>query len=277
MAPEAFEVKWEVSSDAGFKRVVRDGIVTAAPGNAHAVHVEVQGLAPGREYFYRFLCGGETSATGRTRTAPEAGRGDDRLRFAFASCQQYEQGYFVAHRHLAEENADLVIFLGDYIYESSWGRDHVRKHGSAEPTTLDEYRNRYALYKSDRDLQKSHAAAPWLVTWDDHEVDNDYADDRSEELDPSFLKRRAAAYKAFLEHMPLRRSVLLDGGGIRLYDRHAWGSLATIHMPRPPRRAAARGGDGEAAGRAHLDRRGSHLAGRQARDPQIKTPRMPRR
>jgi alkaline phosphatase D len=230
MAPEALEVRWDVASDEAFKRIVRDGAATASPGNAHAVHVEVDGLAPGREYFYRFLCGGETSAAGRTRTAPEAGRGDDRLRFAFASCQQYEQGYFVAHRHLAEENADLVVFLGDYIYESSWGRDHVRKHGAAEPTTLDEYRNRYGLYKSDRDLQKSHAAAPWLVTWDDHEVENDYADDRSEELDPSFLKRRAAAYQAFLEHMPLRRSVLLEGGGIRLYGRHAWGSLATIHM-----------------------------------------------
>ena len=230
MEPEALEVKWEVASDEGFKRVLQSGVGLANPGNAHAVHVEVEGLAPGREYFYRFLCGGETSAVGRTRTAPAAGRGDDRMRFAFASCQQYEQGYFVAHRHLAEEGVDLVIFLGDYIYESSWGRDHVRKHGTAEPATLEEYRNRYGLYKLDRDLQKNHAAAPWIVTWDDHEVDNDYADDRSEELDPSFLKRRAAAYKAFLEHMPLRRSVLLDGGGIRLYDRHAWGSLAQIHL-----------------------------------------------
>jgi alkaline phosphatase D len=230
MAPEALEVRWEVAGDEGFKGVVRSGATLANPANAHAVHVEAQGLAPGREYFYRFLCGGETSGVGRTRTAPEAGRGDDHMRFAFASCQQYEQGYFVAHRHLAEENPDLVIFLGDYIYESSWGRDHVRKHGSAEPATLEEYRNRYGLYKSDPDLKKSHAAAPWIVTWDDHEVDNDYADDRSEELDPSFLKRRAAAYKAFLEHMPLRRSVLLEGGGIRLYDRHAWGSLAQFHL-----------------------------------------------
>ena len=230
MAPDALEVKWEVAADEGFKRIAQSGGTVASPGNAHAVHVEVDGLAPGREYFYRFLCGGEASPVGRTRTAPEAGRGDDRLRFAFASCQQYEQGYFTAHRHMAAENADLVIFLGDYIYESSWGRDHVRKHGSAEPATLEEYRNRYALYKSDRDLQESHAAAPWIVTWDDHEVDNDYADDRSEELDPSFLKRRAAAYKAFLEHMPLRRSALLEGGGVRLYDRHPWGSLATIHL-----------------------------------------------
>jgi alkaline phosphatase D len=230
MDPQSLPVRWEIAEDEGFGRIVRDGAAAAQPANAHAVHIEVEGLAPAREYFYRFHCADATSATGRTRTAPEAGKGDERLRLAFASCQQYEQGYFTAHRHLAAEGADLVVFLGDYIYESSWGRDHVRKHGSAEPATLEEYRNRYGLYKSDRDLQQSHAAAPWLVTWDDHEVDNDYAADRSEELDPAFLQRRAAAYKAFLEHMPLRRSVLQEGGGVRLYDRHAWGSLATVHL-----------------------------------------------
>ena len=230
MQPETVDVRWEVADDAAFRRIVRKGSALAAPGNAHAVHVEVEGLAPGRGYHYRFLCGDAASPTGRTRTAPEDGKGDERLRLAFASCQQYEQGYFVAHRHLADEDADLIAFLGDYIYESSWGRDHVRKHGSAEPVTLDEYRARYALYKSDADLQKSHACAPWIVTWDDHEVDNDYAANRSEELDPQFPLRRAAAYKAFLEHMPLRRSVLVEGGGIRLYDRHAWGGLATLHV-----------------------------------------------
>jgi alkaline phosphatase D len=130
---------------------------------------------------------------------------------------------------LAAEGVDLVAFLGDYIYESSWGREHVRKHSAGEPRTLAEYRNRYAQYKSDADLQVAHAAAPWLVIWDDHEVDNDYADDRSEDLDPAFLARRAAAYRAFLEHMPIRRSALLEGGGIRIYDRHEWGELATIH------------------------------------------------
>jgi len=230
MDPEPVEVRWEVADDEGFKRIVRRGSALASPANVHAVHVEVEGLSPAREYHYRFLAGGATSATGRTRTAPERGKADERLRLAFASCQHYEQGFFVAHRHLAAENVDLVAFLGDYIYESSWGRDHVRKHNAPEPVSLAEYRNRYALYKSDADLQRAHAAAPWIVTWDDHEVDNDYANDRSEDLDPSFLARRAAAYKAFLEHMPLRRSVLLEGGGIRLYDRHEWGSLATIHV-----------------------------------------------
>jgi alkaline phosphatase D len=230
MDPEPVEVRWEVAGDEGFKRILRKGVAIAAPVNAHAVHVEVDGLSPAREYHYRFLAGGAVSTAGRTRTAPQRGKGDERLRLAFASCQQYEQGFYVAHRHLAAENPDLIAFLGDYIYESSWGRDHVRKHNAPEPRTLDEYRGRYALYKSDADLQKAHACAPWIVTWDDHEVANDYADDRSQDLDPGFLERRAAAYKAFLEHMPLRRSVLLEGGGIRLHDRHDWGSLAAIHV-----------------------------------------------
>ena len=230
MPPEAVEVRWEVAEDEAFRKVVRKGAAPAMPANAHAVHVEADGLAPAREYFYRFLAAGEASPVGRTRTAPEPGRGDERMKLALASCQQYEQGYYVAHRHLAAEDVDLVLFVGDYIYESTWGRQHVRKHHKSEPHDLAGYRDRYALYKTDADLQKSHAAAPWVVTWDDHEVDNDYADDRSEDLDPKFLLRRAAAYKAFYEHMPLRRSVLLAGGAMRIYGRLDWGSLASFHV-----------------------------------------------
>jgi alkaline phosphatase D len=230
MDPEPAEVRWEVAEDDAFKRIVRSGVAIAPPEGAHSVHVEVDGLAPSRVYHYRFHCADATSAGGRTRTAPEAGRGDERLRLAVANCQQYEQGWFVAHRHLANEDVDLVAFVGDYIYESSWGREHVRKHGAAEPATLAEYRDRYALYKSDPDLQKSHAAAPWVVIWDDHEVDNDYAGDRSEELDPAFAKRRTAAYKAFVEHMPVRRSVLVAGGGVRIHQRLDWGTLAKLHL-----------------------------------------------
>ena len=230
MDPERVEVRWEVAEDDGFRRIVRQGAAIAAPEHAHSVHVEVDGLAPAHGYHYRFHCGGATSGTGRTRTAPEAGRGDERLKLALASCQQYEQGWFTAHRHMAADEADLVAFVGDYIYESSWGRDHVRKHGAAEPGTLADYRDRHALYKTDPDLQKSHAAAPWVVIWDDHEVDNDYAGDRSEELDPSFLKRRAAAYQAFMEHMPLRRSVLLADGAMRIYGGFQWGGLARLHL-----------------------------------------------
>lgn len=230
MDPEAVEVRWELAEDTAFGRVVRRGTQLAQPATAHAVHVEVDGLEPGREYHYRFIAGGEASAPARTRTAPAPGRGDERLRLALASCQQFEQGYYVAHRHLAAEAVDLVAFVGDYIYESSGGREPVRKHATGEPHTLDEYRGRYAQYKMDRDLQASHACAPWIVTWDDHEVDNDYAADRAEDLEPDFLARRTAAYRAYLEHMPLRPSVLLASGGMRIHDRHRWGALATLHV-----------------------------------------------
>ncbi len=147
-----------------------------------------------------------------------------------ASCQQYEQGWFTAHRHLVAEDPDLVAFVGDYIYESSWGREHVRKHHIGEPYDLAQYRDRHAQYRTDPDLQAAHACAPWLVTWDDHEVDNDYANDRGEDLLPDFLRRRAAAYRAYFEHMPLRARVLRPDGEVRLYDRHAWGSLASLHV-----------------------------------------------
>jgi alkaline phosphatase D len=131
---------------------------------------------------------------------------------------------------MVKEDLDLVAFLGDYIYESSWGRQHVRKHAGPEPETLAQYRTRYAQYKTDADLKAMHAAAPWVVTWDDHEVDNDYADDESEHLDPQFLLRRAAAYQAYYEHMPLAKSALPRGPNMRLYDRFAFGNLAEFFV-----------------------------------------------
>ena len=229
MDPEPVAVRWEIAEDDAFRRIVGSGTATALPQNAHAVHVEPEGLEPARVYHYRFHCADATSPEARTRTAPAPGRGDDRLRLALANCQQYEQGWFTAHRHLAADEPDLVAFVGDYIYESSWGREHVRKHGTAEPGTLSDYRDRYALYKLDADLQKSHSVAPWVAIWDDHEVDNDYASDRSEELDPSFLRRRAVAYKAFAEHMPLPRS-MTGPGGVRIHDRLDWAGLARLHL-----------------------------------------------
>lgn len=230
LPPAAIEVRWEVADDEGFRRIVGSGATLAEPLLAHSVHVEVSGLAPARWYWYRFMAGDAVSPVGRTRTAPTAGAAVDRLRFAFASCQQYEQGFYAAHRHLAAEDLDLVVFLGDYIYESSWGSRHVRKHEGPEPTTLEQYRNRYARYKSDPDLQRSHAVFPWLVTWDDHEVDNDYANDRAEDLDPDFLVRRAAAYQAYWEHMPLRTGARPNGPHMQLYGRHEFGRLARFHV-----------------------------------------------
>src|SRR5262245_1534291 len=232
MSAEPVRVDWDVATDERFERTVQSGHAQALAQEAHTAHVEVQGLEPDRWYWYRFRVGGEVSPTGRTRTAPAPTATPDRLRLAFASCQQYEQGFYTAYRHMVADDLDLVIHLGDYIYESSWGRDHVRKHNAPEPITLDDYRGRFALYKTDPDLQAAHAAYPWLVTWDDHEVSNDYADDRDERLHPRewFLARRAAAYQAYYEHMPLRRGAVPFGPPMRLYTGVSYGGLAEFHV-----------------------------------------------
>jgi alkaline phosphatase D len=232
LAPIAIPVRWEVARDETFASLAASGSVDAQPGWAHAVHAEPAGLEADRWYWYRFIAGGAASPVGRLRTAPAAEARPARLRFAFASCQHYEQGWFSAHRHIANDDLDLVVFLGDYIYESSWGREHVRKHDRPEPYTLDDYRARYALYKSDPDLQAAHRAFPWVVTWDDHEVDNDYANDRAEDGMPAaqFLLRRAAAYKAYFEHMPLPSRMRPGGPHMRLYTSLSWGTLAKFHI-----------------------------------------------
>ncbi|MFN2646283.1 MAG: alkaline phosphatase [Burkholderiales bacterium] len=232
MAPEVIPVGWQVARDEQLRRVVASGTAYATPEWSHAVHVEVAGLEPRRRYWYRFTAGEAASPVGCTRTAPAPSAPAARLRFAFASCQQYEQGYFGAYRHIVADEPDLLIHLGDYIYESSWGRDHVRSHASGEAITLDDYRRRYALYKSDPDLQLAHAACPWLATWDDHEVQNDYANDRSQFLDAPewFLARRAAAYRAWYEHMPVPRHMVPFGPKARIYTRSGYGALANFFV-----------------------------------------------
>lgn len=225
-------VEWSIAEDERLQRVVRRGEAMAEPQWAHSVHVEVGDLKPDRPYWYRFTVNGKASATGRTRTAAAPAVRLPALRFAFASCQQYEQGWFSALRHIAAEDIDAVVHLGDYIYELSWGRQLVRRHEVGRPTTLDEYRDRHALYKSDPDLQAAHAAHPWIVTWDDHEVDDDYTDDISPLVKESgrFLAQRAAAYRAFWEHMPLPVSMRPQGPSLRLYDRLRFGDLAEFHV-----------------------------------------------
>jgi alkaline phosphatase D len=232
LGPETIPVAWELARDAQMKNVAASGTAYASADWAHSVHVEAMGLEPGRDYWYRFTAGDAQSPVGRTRTAPGFGASPKRLRFAFASCQHYEQGFFGAYRHMVADDPDLILFLGDYIYESSWGVNHVRKHNGPEPIALEDYRIRYALYKGDADLQAAHAACPWIATWDDHEVENDYANDRSENLDHPewFLARRAAAYKAWYEHMPARREMLPFGPHARIYTRAAFGNLANFFV-----------------------------------------------
>ncbi len=230
--PAPVPVRWEVAADEAMRDIVSSGVESATPEWAHSVHAEVKGLAPGRWYWYRFAAGDAVSPTGRLLIAPRREAPVGRLRFAFASCQQYEQGYYGAWRHVVRDDPELVVFLGDYIYESSWGRRHVRKQNPGEPYTLEEYRMRYACYKSDPDLQAAHAACAWLATWDDHEVDNDYADDRGGDgmTGARFLARRAAAYRAYYEHMPLPARMRPDGPHMRIHTQFGWGALARFYL-----------------------------------------------
>lgn len=226
-------VRWEIAADARFRKIIGSGEAMAAPQFAHAVHVQAQSLAPSHWYWYRFMAGDAVSTVGRARTAPAAEDGRGKVAFAVASCQHYEHGHYAAYRDMAAQELDFVVHVGDYIYEGSWGRrDKVREHHTPEPYTLADYRNRYAQYKTDPQLQAAHAACPWLVTWDDHEVDNDYANDRSQDLDPvdAFLARRAAAYQAYYEHMPLPPGTFSGGPNMKIYGSHAMGTIAHIQL-----------------------------------------------
>lgn len=225
----------EIAEDPLMQRIVRRGLARAEAAFAHSVHLEVAGLKPGRPYWYRFMTHEAASPIGCARTAPSETQGIDNFRFGFVSCSNYEQGYFSAYRHLAAEAPDLVLFLGDYIYETVQPRDKpsVRRHSDGEiPTTLPGYRNRYAQYRLDPDLQALHAAAPSLAIWDDHEVQNDYAGEWASNFEPpaQFLQQRAGAYQAFYEHMPLRPSRCLQGAEMRIYDRYAFGDLVRFSM-----------------------------------------------
>jgi alkaline phosphatase D len=238
-----FTLRWEVAHDEGFTRLARSGQVQALPALAHAVHAEVAGLEPERWYFYRFMLGDAVSPVGRTRTLPRPQDEPARLRLAYASCQRWEHGYYAAWRHLRADAPDAVLFLGDYIYEYPGAANAVRAVTGGWVRTLDEYRARYALHRSDADLQAMHAACPWLVTWDDHEVQNDYAGLHEGTGVPllgtvdDFPARRAAAYQAWYEHMPVRSTMLTQGlpglargAELRLYQQLPWGRLATLHL-----------------------------------------------
>jgi len=231
----AVPVRWEVARDEAFRRVVRRGRTSATPELAHSVHVEVDGLRPDTEYFFRFDAGGHTSDPARTITAPGRAQATAApYRFAFVSCQDYQDGFFTAYRHLAEEDVKLVVHLGDYIYEGAADPEKPRVHEGPEPVTLDAYRARHALYRTDPDLQLAHARLPFVVTFDDHEVDNDWSadvpQDPEKQSPEQWLARRIAAFQAYYEHMPVRRRQLPRGAEIRLFRRVRVGDLATFHV-----------------------------------------------
>jgi alkaline phosphatase D len=232
---EPIPVGWEIATDEEFGDVVTSGETTADRALAHSVHVDATGLEPDTWYWYRFTVGDRTSPVGRTRTAPPEGAPVDSLRFAFASCQNREHGYWPAHDHLSQEDLDVVFFLGDYIYEYV-DPASVRPNETPVPVDLATYRQRWGEYKVDPALQAAHVRFPWVCTWDDHEVEDNYADDvpAVPEEDgglsrEEFLERRAAAYQAYYEHLPLRVEPP-DGSDFPIHRQLAWGSLASFFV-----------------------------------------------
>ena len=222
-------VTWEMASDEGMKNIVQSGKKLATPQLGHSIHVETKGLKSDRWYWFRFRVGGYESAIGRTRTTPQEAVMAKQLRFAVTSCQHFEQGLYTGYEQMVADNPDLVFHLGDYIYEYAGNKKRIRTHIGPEIETLPHYRRRYNQYRTDVLLQKIHASCSWVVTWDDHEFDNNYANQISEQRGVdivAFLKRRAAAYQAYYEMMPLRNTSIPVGPDMKLYRRSNYGSLA---------------------------------------------------
>lgn len=239
-------VDWEVATDSGFGNIVAQGNTVATAASDHTVHVDAGGLEPATEYFYRFIVAdgdyaGQVSPIGRTKTAPAAQAQVSELNFALASCANWESGYFGAYRHMADygSNLDFVAFVGDYIYEYGIG-EYAGKHGVVRPhspaqeiVTLRDYRIRYGQYRGDKNLQDAHAAAPWIVMWDDHESANNswregaenHTDGRAE---GDWATRRAAALQAYREWQPMRVTSTTDTG--RLYRTFTFGDLMELTM-----------------------------------------------
>jgi alkaline phosphatase D len=234
MPPVEVPVRWEIATDERFRKVVRSGRRTTGPDLGHSVHVDARGLDPARDYWYRFRVGDFESATGRTRTAPAAGRRLDRLAFAVTSCQSYQAGYYTAYEQLSRDDVAFVVFLGDYIYELPGGS--VRNHNLPPSETLDDFRRHYAAHHADAQLQAAHAAAPWIVTWDDHEVEDNYAGlqpgalgiARNPDAVSKFPAKRAAAYQAWWENMPVRAKRPRADGSMRIYRSFRFGDLITL-------------------------------------------------
>jgi alkaline phosphatase D len=233
MPNENVEVRWEVASDDAMKQVVRSGTAIATPQLAHSVHVLVDALEPDRWYWYRFRSGDAETVIGRARTSPAPDALPAQLRFAFASCQHFEQGLYTSYEHMAREELDLVVHLGDYIYDGP-GRDKLpRKHLGGKVLSLADYRTRHSQYRTDPLLQAMHARCPWIVTWDDHDVEDDYAGPTSERKGvdaATFLEQRANAYQAYYEMLPLRPASVPHGPDLKLYRTISYGRLATFQV-----------------------------------------------
>lgn len=239
METRVVEVEWEVASDESFASIVQSGKAIASPFLAHTVHVEVKGLQPSRVYWYRFRAGGQQSPVGKAKTTPAAGAKLERIKFAVAGCQNWEAGFYTAYKHLIAEEPEVLYCYGDYIYEGG-GRPAAdpssplagRRHLPGEIYSVDDYRRRYALYKSDANLRAAHQACVWYPVWDDHETENNWASEWDENGSPPelFRFRRAAAAQAYYEHMPLRATSLPNGTSIQIYRRTAFGDLIDMSL-----------------------------------------------
>ena len=238
LSRKAIPVGWRVAHDSRMKHVAARGVALAPAALAHSVHVEVEGLQPGRDYFYQFDAGREESAIGHFRTAPARHQLAREVQFAFATCQDWPSGYYTAYRDMVRYDLDLVLHLGDYTYEyaigPTTGRGIPPPEGfERETVDLATYRLRHTLHKLDPDLQAAHAKFPFAVIWDDHEVANDYSGLTPEYASPSpeFTARRAAAYQAYYEHMPIRLEVARKPQpGLRIYRRLDYGRLVDFTM-----------------------------------------------
>src|SRR5215510_13581185 len=238
MTPTPIAVTWEVAADAGMNKVIKSGSAVARLESGHSVHVEIDGLEPARDYFYRFRAGGADSPVGRVKTLPAPGAEVRLLKFAAAGCQSWEGGYYTAWRSVADDALDFVFHYGDYIYEyraATVDRDNrplprVMPANFGSCYTLTDYRRRYALYKSDLDLQAAHASCPFLPSFDDHEVTDNWAADSDPKNTPAqdFLFRRAAAFQAWYEHMPVRRRMVPRGPDVLAHRHFRIGTLADI-------------------------------------------------
>jgi len=229
MGDEPIPVAWEVASDPSFANVIRQGTLTAHPENAHSVHVLAMGLPEDAWLWYRFEAMGCQSRVGRTRTFPAPGSDATQMRFALASCQDYQTGYYSAYNEMvARDDIDFVVHVGDYIYEFPDRSDLVRTANPGAPLLLEQYRRRYAFYRLDPQLQAAHASFPFIQSWDDHEVVDNWSGDTGLSAFISFLQRRANAVKAFYEHAPMLPQTTPVGPDARLYRRFRFGDLAQI-------------------------------------------------
>ena len=222
MSPFGVPVQWELSLDASMSRIIRRGETVATPALAHSVHIDVQGLEPNREYWYRFSAATRKSRIGRTKTLPKADSHPDSIRFITASCQNYSHGYFNAYEHMVRDKPDFIVHLGDYIYDTSFGETFRKHETEAAPANLADYRRRHALYKTDKHLQEAHSQIPFFATIDNH--------DAIEDMDPDKFTRRAAAYQAWYEHMPVRGYNAIGENRFDLCRKISLGDLAQISL-----------------------------------------------